>query len=47
MKQDERCCGSSTGIINAEGLCWCGQQWNGTAMYCPAASEVKKTSAPA
>ena len=47
MKQDERCCGSSTGIINAEGLCWCGQQWNGTAMCHPATPEVKKASASA
>jgi len=32
---DERCCGSGTCIINSEGLCWCGQQWNGTAMCRP------------
>lgn len=32
---DERCCGTGTCIINAEGLCWCGQQWNGTAMCRP------------
>ena len=30
--EDERCCGTGTCILNAEGLCWCGQQWNGTAM---------------
>lgn len=35
---DERCCGTGTCIINAEGLCWCGQQWNGTAMCRPAAA---------
>ncbi|WP_293660446.1 hypothetical protein [Rhodoferax sp. OV413] len=37
MEDDERCCGTGTGtcIINAEGLCWCGQQWNGTAMCRP------------
>jgi hypothetical protein len=32
---DERCCGTGTCIINDEGLCWCGQQWNGTAMCRP------------
>ena len=47
MNQDERCCGSGTCIINAEGLCWCGQQWNGTAMCRPAAPQVKKASASA
>ena len=34
---DERCCGTGTCIINDEGLCWCGQQWNGTAMCRPQA----------
>ncbi|MDZ7920071.1 hypothetical protein [Rhodoferax sp.] len=32
---DERCCGTGTCIINDEGLCWCGQQWNGTTMCHP------------
>ena len=27
MSQDERCCGSGTCIIDADGLCWCGQRW--------------------
>ena len=35
MDQDERCCGTGTCIINADGQCWCGQQWNGTAMCFP------------
>ncbi len=35
---DERCCGTGTCIINDEGLCWCGQQWNGTSMCRPQAS---------
>jgi len=35
MEEDERCCGTGTCIINAEGLCWCGQQWNGTMMCRP------------
>jgi hypothetical protein len=41
---DERCCGTGTCIINDEGLCWCGQQWNGTTMCRP---EAVATSAPA
>jgi hypothetical protein len=32
MTEDSRCCGSGTCIINAEGLCWCGQQWDGEKM---------------
>lgn len=35
---DERCCGTGTCIINDEGLCWCGQQWNGTTMCRPEAA---------
>ena len=30
--EDKRCCGSGTCIINAEGVCWCGQQWDGEKM---------------
>jgi hypothetical protein len=29
---DTRCCGSGTCMINAEGVCWCGQIWNGDRM---------------
>jgi len=29
---DTRCCGSDTCMINAEGVCWCGQVWNGNQM---------------
>lgn len=36
MDEDERCCGTGTCMINAEGLCWCGQQWNGHTMCRPA-----------
>ena len=36
--EDVRCCGSGTCIINAEGFCWCGQQWNGTRMCFPEAA---------
>ncbi len=31
---DTRCCGTGTCMINAEGLCWCGQRWDGENM-CP------------
>jgi hypothetical protein len=29
MSEDTRYCGTGTCLINAEGLCWCGQRWNG------------------
>ena len=29
---DPRCCGTGTCLINADGLCWCGQQWDGEKM---------------
>ena len=32
MQEDERCCGTGTCLINEQGLCWCGQQWNGGAI---------------
>jgi hypothetical protein len=32
MSEDPRCCGSGTCIIDAEGRCWCGQQWDGHKM---------------
>jgi hypothetical protein len=35
MQDDERCCGTGTCIIDAHGLCWCGQQWNGVSMCRP------------
>ena len=25
MEDDERCCGTGTCLINADGYCWCGQ----------------------
>lgn len=34
MNEDLRCCGSGTCIIDPEGRCWCGQQWDGQKM-CP------------
>ena len=41
--EDERCCGTGTCIINAEGYCWCGQKWNGTTMCFPEPDEPSKT----
>ena len=32
MQDDERCCGSGTCIIDANGLCWCGQRWVGNQL---------------
>jgi hypothetical protein len=37
MQDDERCCGTGTCLINAEGYCWCGQKWNGSVMCAPSA----------
>lgn len=36
---DTRCCGSGACIINAEGLCWCGQKWDGAKMLKPQTDE--------
>jgi hypothetical protein len=35
MNEDPRCCGSGVCIIDAEGRCWCGQQWDGQKMCSP------------
>jgi hypothetical protein len=35
MVEDERCCGTGTCLINAQGVCWCGQQWDGQTMCRP------------
>ncbi len=35
MTDDERCCGTGTCIINADGYCWCGQRWDGVKMCFP------------
>lgn len=32
MQQEDRCCGTGTCIIDAQGRCWCGQQWDGEKM---------------
>ncbi|RFO95907.1 hypothetical protein DIC66_15845 [Rhodoferax lacus] len=38
MTDDERCCGTGTCIIDAQGLCWCGQVWDGEKMCRPTSS---------
>ena len=35
MNDDPRCCGSGTCIIDSEGRCWCGQQWDSEKMAHP------------
>lgn len=45
MSEDPRCCGSGTCIIDAEGRCWCGQQWDGQKM-CRAALPPAAAPAP-
>ena len=40
MTEDARCCGSGTCIIDAEGLCWCGQQWDGEKMVTPSLQDA-------
>jgi hypothetical protein len=32
MTDEARCCGSGTCIIDRDGRCWCGQQWDGQKM---------------
>ena len=39
MSSDPRCCGTGTCIINADGVCWCGQKWDGEKMCFP---DIKK-----
>jgi hypothetical protein len=49
MEDDARCCGTGHCMINAQGQCWCGQQWDGTKMCFapPAASAPAAPGAPA
>lgn len=35
MQNDKRCCGSGACIIDTQGRCWCGQQWDGEKMCIP------------
>jgi hypothetical protein len=46
MLDDPRCCGSGTCIIDDQGLCWCGQRWDGEKMVGPG-SVCLPASAPA
>ena len=41
MTTDTRCCGSGTCLINAEGLCWCGQRWDGNDMLPPESESIQ------
>jgi hypothetical protein len=46
MQDDERCCGTGHCMIDAQGRCWCGQQWDGEKMCRPTmgVADVSKTS---
>ena len=46
MNEDSRCCGSGTCIIDSEGRCWCGQQWDGEKMGRPASGSLAEATAP-
>jgi hypothetical protein len=46
MEDDERCCGTGTCIVDAQGLCWCGQQWDGVAMCRPAMANAVAADTP-
>ena len=47
MTEDLRCCGTGTCIINEDGLCWCGQKWDGEKMCFPRPIEPISQSAKA
>jgi Domain of unknown function (DUF4864) len=47
MSVDPRCCGSGTCIIDPEGRCWCGQQWDGEKMSAPPLSPLEEPPRPA
>lgn len=47
MQEEERCCGTGTCIIDADGACWCGQVWDGVKMCLPApVPPLTETNAP-
>lgn len=46
MSDDERSCGTGHCILDAQGRCWCGQQWDGAKMGSPA-REGEKSDVPA
>lgn len=41
MSDDTRCCGTGTCLIDAQGRCWCGQQWDGEQMCRPTSESVE------
>jgi hypothetical protein len=41
MNEDPRCCGTGTCIINEDGVCWCGQAWDGEKMCKPISMSAK------
>jgi hypothetical protein len=45
MQEDERCCGTGTCILDAHGICWCGQRWDGMRMCRPAMGNTDTTQA--
>ena len=47
MTEDTRCCGTGTCIINEDGVCWCGQRWDGEKMCFPTADEAARAPAAA
>jgi len=47
MNSDPRCCGSGTCIIDVEGRCWCGQQWDGQRMCAPSLGALPSAAASA
>ena len=42
---DTRCCGTGTCMINLEGVCWCGQRWDGEKMCAPGTLESQGDAA--
>jgi hypothetical protein len=46
MSDDPRCCGSGTCIIDDEGRCWCGQQWDGQKMCNPPLAAAGQAGQP-
>ena len=46
MTDDTRCCGTGTCLIDAQGRCWCGQQWDGEQMCRPKSESNEPDAAP-
>ena len=40
--EDKRCCGRGVCIINAQGICWCGQKRDGERMISAKLDNSKK-----